>query len=125
MNSEVFTNRSVIVFSVVISEHISFYFMVEPFSAFERKTIEPIALSLSYGHVRALQRFVSDAPWDEEVMIAKYRGLAKDNLSSPDGTMILGEIGFVKKGQDFIGVAKQYCKTIGKVNNCRVGVFAA
>lgn len=49
-----------------------FNFMIEPFSTFERNTIEPIALSLSYGHVRALQRFVSDAPWDEEVMIAKF-----------------------------------------------------
>ena len=100
-------------------------YMVGQFSALERKTIEPIALSLKDGNVRALQRFVSDAPWDEENMITKYRGFANDDLGSPDGALILGESGFVKKGQESIGVAKQYCETIGKVNNCQVGVFAA
>jgi SRSO17 transposase len=36
-----------------------------------------------------------------------------------------GWYGFVKKGSDSIGVARQYCGTIGKVDNCQVGVFAA
>ncbi|MDY6827713.1 MAG: IS701 family transposase, partial [Bacillota bacterium] len=35
------------------------------------------------------------------------------------------ESGFVKKGRESIGVAKQYCGTIGKIENCQVGVFAA
>ena len=34
------------------------------------------------------------------------------------------ETGFVKKGQDSVGVAQQYCGTLGKVENCQVGVFA-
>jgi SRSO17 transposase len=34
------------------------------------------------------------------------------------------ETGFVKKGQDSAGVARQYCGTLGKVENCQVGVFA-
>ncbi|RJQ64300.1 MAG: hypothetical protein C4530_02240 [Desulfobacteraceae bacterium] len=39
--------------------------------------------------------------------------------------MIFDETGFLEKGQDSIGVARQYCGTIGKVDNCQVGVFAA
>ena len=39
--------------------------------------------------------------------------------------MIFDESGFLKKGQDSIAVARQYCGTTGKVNNCQVGVFAA
>ena len=39
--------------------------------------------------------------------------------------MTFDETSFVKKGKDSIGVAKQYCGTIGKVENCQVGVFAA
>jgi SRSO17 transposase len=91
----------------------------------ERKSIEPIALAVEDGNVRALQRFVSDASWDEDNMIAKYRSLVNDDLGSPDGALIFDESGFVKKGQDSIGVARQYCGTIGKVENCQVGVFAA
>lgn len=105
-------------------EHFSKY-MAGQFSPLERKSIEPIALAVEDGNVRALQRFVSDAPWDEDNMIANYRGFVNDDLGSPDGALIFDESGFAKKGQDSIGVAKQYCGTIGKVDNCQVGVFAA
>jgi SRSO17 transposase len=100
-------------------------YMAGQFSPLERKSIEPIALAVKDGNVRALQRFVSDAPWDEGNMTTKYRSFVNDDLGSPDGALIFDESGFVKKGQDSIGVAKQYCGTIGKVDNCQVGVFSA
>jgi len=100
-------------------------YMAGQFSPLERKSIEPIALAVKDGNVRALQRFVSDAPWDEDNMIAKYRSFVNDDLGSPDGALIFDESGFIKKGQDSIGVARQYCGTIGKVDNCQVSVFAA
>jgi SRSO17 transposase len=102
-----------------------FNYMAGQFSPIERKSIEPIALALKDGNVRAMQRFVSDAPWDDKKMISKYRSLVNEDLGSPDGALIFDESGFVKKGQDSIGVARQYCGTIGKVDNCQVGVFAA
>ena len=37
---------------------------------------------------------------------------------------MVDETGFVKKGTDSVGVARQYCGTLGKVENCQVGVFA-
>ena len=100
-------------------------YMTGQFSPLERKSIEPIALAVKDGNVRALQRFVSDAPWDEDNMISKYRSLVNDDLGSPEGALIFDESGFAKKGQDSIGVGRQYCGTIGKVENCQVGVFAA
>jgi len=102
-----------------------FKYMAGQFSPIERKSIEPIALAVKDGNVRAMQRFVSDAPWDDNKMIAKYRNLVNDDLGSPDGALIFDESGFIKKGQDSIGVARQYCGTAGKVDNCQVGVFAA
>ncbi|MFC1835358.1 IS701 family transposase [Thermodesulfobacteriota bacterium] len=98
--------------------------MAGQFSDLERKSIEPIALALKDGNVRALQRLVSDAPWDDDGMMFKYRSFVNDDLGSPDGALIFDESGFVKKGQDSIGVARQYCGTIGKVDSCQVGVFA-
>ena len=102
-----------------------FKYMAGQFSPIERKSIEPIALAVKDGNVRAMQRFVSDAPWDDNKMIAKYRNLVNDDLGSPDGALIFDESGFIKKGQDSIGVARQYCGAAGKVDNCQVGVFAA
>ena len=102
-----------------------FSYMAGQFSALERKSIEPIALALENGNVRALQRFVSDAPWDDNKIMYTYRSLVSDDLGSPDGALIFDESGFVKKGRDSVGVARQYCGTIGKVDNCQVGVFAA
>ena len=100
-------------------------YMAGQFSPLERKSIEPIALAVVDGNVRSMQRFVSDAPWDDNKMITKYRSFVNDDLGRPDGALIFDESSFVKKGQDSIGVARQYCGTIGKVDNCQVGVFAA
>jgi SRSO17 transposase len=102
-----------------------FNYMAGQFSPLERKSIEPIALAIEDGNVRSMQRFVSDAPWDDDKMIAKYRSFVNDDLGRPDGALIFDESSFVKKGQDSIGVARQYCGAIGKVDNCQVGVFAA
>jgi len=102
-----------------------FRYMVGQFGPLERKSIEPIALAVDGGKVRAMQRFVSDAPWDDEKILAKHRSLVSEDLGHPDGVLIFDESGFVKKGDDSIGVAKQYCGTLGKVENCQVGVFAA
>jgi len=102
-----------------------FKYMAGQFSPIERKSIEPIALAVKDGNVRAMQRFVSDAPWDDNKMTAKYRNLVNDDLGRPNGALIFDESGFIKKGRDSIGVARQYCGTAGKVDNCQVGVFAA
>ena len=99
-------------------------YMAGQFSDIERKSIEPIALALEECNVRALQRFVSDAPWDDEKMGLKYRTLVNDDLGDPNGALIFDESGFAKKGDNSVGVARQYCGTLGKVDNCQVGVFA-
>ncbi|MFA7061256.1 MAG: IS701 family transposase [Pedobacter sp.] len=91
----------------------------------ERKSIEPIAFAIEGGKVRAMQRFVSDAPWDEDKIMFKYRSLVNDDIGHPDGAIIFDESGFAKKGDDSIGVARQYSGNLGKVDNCQVGVFAA
>jgi SRSO17 transposase len=99
-------------------------YMVGQFSELERKSIEPIALNVKNGKVRAMQRFISDAEWDDEKILSKYRNLVNEDMGDNDGVLIFDESGFQKKGNDSVGVAKQYCGSIGKVDNCQVGVFA-
>jgi len=77
------------------------------------------------GKVRAMQRLVSEALWDEDAMLETYHRLVQDEMGEPDGVLIIDETGFVKKGADSVGVARQYCGSLGTVENCQVGVFAA
>ena len=79
-------------------------YMVGQFSDLERKSIEPIAFAVEGGNVRAMQRFVSDAPWDEKKIMVKYRNLINEDLAHPDAAIIFDESGFQKKRVDSIGV---------------------
>ncbi len=101
-----------------------FRYMVGQFSELERKSIEPIALNVENGNVRPMQRFISDAEWDDYKILNKYHSLLNEDMGTVDGALIFDESGFVKKGKDSIGVGRQYCGSIGKVENAQVGVFA-
>jgi SRSO17 transposase len=94
-------------------------------SQLERKSIEPIALNVENAKVRAMQHFISDVVWDDARIISRYHSMASDDLGDAEGVLIVDESGFVKKGNDSAGVARQYCGNVGKVENCQVGVFAA
>jgi SRSO17 transposase len=102
-----------------------FKFMAGQFSDAERKSIEPIALKVEDGKVRPMQRFVSDAEWDDKKILFKYRNEVNTDMGDPNGVLIFDETGFLKKGDHSAGVSKQYCGSVGKVENCQVGVFAA
>ncbi len=102
-----------------------FHYMVGQFSDLDRKSIEPMALQVEGGNVRAMQRCISDAVWDEAQMLCTYHRLVDDDMGDPEGVVIFDESGFPKKGRDSVGVARQYCGALGKVENCQVGVFAA
>ena len=102
-----------------------FDYMVGQFSHLERKSIEPMALQVEGGTIRGMQRFLSDDVWDEEQMLWNYHHLVADAMGAPDGVLMFDESGFVKKGTDSVGVARQYCGSLGKVENSQVGVFAA
>jgi SRSO17 transposase len=99
-------------------------YMVGQYSPLARKSIEPIALAVEGSRIRSLQRFLSETVWDEEQMRWNYHQLVADELGEPDGVLMFDESGFVKKGTDSAGVARQYCGTLGKGENCQVGVFA-
>lgn len=100
-------------------------YMTGLFSQLERKSIEPIAFNTEGGDPRSMQYMISDALWNEERMLRKYHVLVNEDMGESGGVIIFDESGFPKKGEDSAGVARQYCGSLGKVENCQVGVFAA
>ena len=100
-------------------------YLVGQFSQIDKKSIEPIALRVEGGEVRSMQRFISDVVWDEPALIKKHHAVVGNDMGDPAGVLIFDESGYVKKGEDSAGVSRQYCGSLGKVENCQVGVFAA
>ena len=100
-------------------------YMAGQMSQLERKSIEPIAMNVENAKVRAMQHFISNVVWNEARIISRYHDMVVEDLGDTEGVLIFDESGFVKKGGDSAGVARQYCGNIGKVENCQVGVFAA
>lgn len=93
-------------------------------SNIERKTAEGIALELSdYHRVRATQCFMTSYPWDHEAMLDRYAGMLAQQIAQPEGVLTVDSSEFRKKGTHSVGVARQYCGNIGKVDNCQSSVF--
>ena len=88
------------------------------------KSVEPIALAfLDADAVRPLQRFMKSYGWDDAAMAATHQVLLAATLAAPDGMLTVDSCEFPKKGTESVGVARQYCGAVGKVDNCQSGVF--
>jgi len=93
-------------------------------SDMERKSAEPIALQyLDPQRVRALQRFLTDSPWDEALGSQLYQNRMAALIGSDDGIFTVDSSEFPKQGKESVGVARQYCGHLGKTANCQSGVF--
>ena len=90
-----------------------------------RKSIGRIGEELPAANYQGMQQFISDSPWDERALMRQVRADAQTVLGGhPDTALYLDETSFVKKGKASVGVQRQYCGRLGKLENCQVGVFA-
>ena len=95
----------------------------------ERKSVEPIALTVGHGDVSGLQKFIGAAPWLHDDVMAEAQALFADELApsavgTPVGVVgVVDESAFTKKGVHSAGVARQHNGRLGKQDNCQVGVF--
>jgi SRSO17 transposase len=85
-----------------------------------RKSIEPMAARLEDGDEQGLQQFVNQSPWDERVVRANLARRMTIELA-PEA-WIVDDTGFPKKGRWSVGVARQYSGTLGRTDNCQIGV---
>jgi hypothetical protein len=72
-----------------------------------------------------MQRLLSTAHWDADRVRDDLVSYVLEHLADPEAVLVLDETGFVKKGAKSVGVAPQYCGTVGKIANCQIGVFLA
>jgi len=78
--------------------------------------------SLAYHQI---QHFISESTWDAcEVMAQVSSDVSSAFADRAKVGLLIDESSHVKKGSKSVGVSKQYCGRLGKVENCQVGVYA-
>jgi SRSO17 transposase len=93
-------------------------------SPLTRKSMEPIALNLMDTHrVRSLQHFVSSGVWYLDDLAQRHKEETAVTVGDPLGIFNVDASDFPKKGKESVGVARQYCGRLGKIENCQSGVF--
>jgi SRSO17 transposase len=86
----------------------------------ERKTAWQLAELAQDTTPDRMQRLLYRVPWDAEAARDRLEQFVIEHFGDPDGIGVLDETGIPKKGTRSVGVAKQYCGAVGKLENCQV-----
>lgn len=74
----------------------------------------------------SIHHFISESPWDARKGVDKVASDTSALFASYERVgLLLDESAHPKKGASSVGVARQYCGTTGKIDNCQVAVYAA
>ncbi len=91
-------------------------------SDLDRKNVESIAYRLDQDRGK-LQHFIGCAEWDHQPLMLELARQVGQEAGEPDGVIVFDPSGFPKKGKQSVGVARQWCGRLGKVDNCQVAVY--
>ena len=87
----------------------------------ERKNIESIAYRFGQSRL-PLQSFIGWDAWDDAPLREELRSQVKTHLGQSDGVLVFDPSGFPKSGRESVGVVRQWCGRLGKVDNCQVAI---
>jgi SRSO17 transposase len=91
-------------------------------SDLDHKNVESIAYR--FGQERMpLQWFVGTSDWDHGPLRDELVRQVGEQLGEEDGVIVFDPSGFPKSGRDSVGVARQWCGRLGKVENCQVAIY--
>jgi SRSO17 transposase len=94
-------------------------------SPVERKNGWQIAEQVGNANPYQVQHLLGRAQWDAEKLAQEVRQYGVEGLGESDDIFAVDETGFLKQGNQSVGVQVQYYGTTGHLENCQVGVFLA
>src|SRR5438067_8534797 len=86
------------------------------------------AESIAYLHDRerqGIQKFLGQADWDHRPLLGELASQVGAELGEPDAVLVFDPSAFPKKGTQSVGVQRQWCGRLGKLENCQVGIYLA
>ena len=89
----------------------------------ERRNGWQMAEAMGDATPDATQRLLYHACWSAVGARDLLQDFIVEEFGDPEAVGVLDDTGFIKKGDASVGVARQYTGTVGKVENCQVGVF--
>lgn len=72
-----------------------------------------------------MQYFLGESQWDHQPLLVELATQVGRDLGRADGVIVFDPSGFPKKGKESVGVQRQWCGRLGKIENCQVGVYMA
>ena len=93
-------------------------------SDLESKNAESIAYHFDLDR-KAMQYFIGQSQWDDVPLRKQLVTQVAEQLGEANGILILDPSAFPKSGSESVGVARQWCGRLGKVDNCQVGLYLA
>ena len=91
-------------------------------SDLKRNNVESVA----YLHDQErlpLQKFIGGSPWDHQPLLQELARQVGAELGEADGVIVFDPSAHPKKGSASVGVQRQWCGRLGKIENCQVGVY--
>jgi SRSO17 transposase len=91
----------------------------------DKKNMERMEERVVEAEYDPLQYFLSDSNWEWRPVNEQIARDSDKLLGGhDDSALYIDETGIPKKGKMSVGVARQWCGQLGKVDNCQVAVFA-
>ncbi len=97
----------------------------------EKRSIETISDMVKDSECQTLTHLISESPWNAKAVMARIgteTGEVLQQVSQATGHKIgyiLDESGWRKYGTESVGVARQYLRSLGKVDNGQIAVFGS
>jgi SRSO17 transposase len=87
----------------------------------ERKNVESIAYHFGQDRL-GLQGFIGWDDWDDAPLRHTLRSQVGRQLGQADGVLVFDPSAFPTSGRESVGVARQWCGRLGKVDNGQVAI---
>jgi len=91
-------------------------------SDLSHRNVESIAYRFGQDRL-PLQWFIGVSQWDDQPLREELTRQIGRDLGDPDGVLVFDPSAFPKSGRESVGVARQWCGRLGKVENCQVAVY--